>query len=116
MPRASHRRRQHSWYKSRRWQKLRRTHLDSHPFCQCPKHDGKYIEGNVVDHIEPPMGDARKFWDPSNLQTLHFRCHNSWKQSAEWHTVRKEALERRRATVGCDEDGEPRDPDHHWNR
>ena len=74
-------------------------------YCQCPHCAGKYIEGNVVDHIIPHKGDTKLFWDRNNLQTMTKKCHDSakarYEQSGYW--------------VGCDHTGTPVDPDHHWN-
>ena len=92
------------WYRSKRWQRLRASHLKREPMCMCPEHKGKYIEANVVDHITPHRGNPRLFWNPTNLQSLSTHCHNSWKQSEERADLR-----------GCDADGMPTDPRHPWN-
>jgi len=70
-------------YNSTRWHNLRRAQLARRPFCQCPHCDGKFVKGQVVDHIEPHKGDTRLFFNPKNLQTLTKLCHDSMKQSAE---------------------------------
>lgn len=46
------------------------------------------------------------FFDAANLQSLAKQCHDSWKQ----------ALERsgRDQIRGCDERGQPLDPEHPW--
>lgn len=77
------------WYKTSRWQKLRRLVIrrdDStcrqtglaligrHPAPNSP----------VVDHIIPHNGDASLFWDADNLQTV----------SKAWHDKEKQRMER----------------------
>lgn len=94
------------WYKTKRWQKLRAQHLAANPYCVCPHHRGKYVPGDVVDHIKPHKGDSRMFWDKDNLQTLTKRCHDKYKQSEErgGHGF----------NVGCDINGDPLDKSDPW--
>ena len=70
-------------YNSKRWKDLRRRKLSSKRYCECPHCKGKFIPGEVVDHIKPHRGDTRLFFDYSNLQTLAKDCHDSMKQSEE---------------------------------
>jgi 5-methylcytosine-specific restriction enzyme A len=95
-----------AWYKSRRWKKLRLKHLKKEPYCQCPHHKGKMVEGNVVDHIKPHKGDTRLFWDENNLQTLTKPCHDKFKQSEERGG--------RGFNQGCDVHGNPLNDLDHW--
>lgn len=46
------------------------------------------------------------FFDGTNLQSLCKLCHDSAKQREEKSGV----------VVGCDVNGLPIDPNHHWNR
>lgn len=105
--RASARADYKKWYKSKRWQKLRKEHLAKEPYCVCPQHKGKMVEGNTVDHIVPHRGDPRLFWDKNNLQTLTASCHSSGKQSEERGG--------RGFNFGCDEHGNPLIQLEHWN-
>lgn len=107
MSEADYRARAHAWYKSRRWQQLRKQQLTEHPFCQCQHHRGRRVRGNVVDHKRPHRGDIRLFFDRSNLQTMTKACHDSFKQSEE----RGGAGFLR----GCDEHGVPLSHAHHWH-
>lgn len=59
---------------------------------------------NVVDHKTPHKGDPALFWDIKNLQPMCKQCHDGYKQE----------LERSGTTRGCDENGLPRDKNHHW--
>jgi 5-methylcytosine-specific restriction enzyme A len=84
-----------------RWRKYRLGYLTKHPRCaMCNR------PATVVDHIEPHRGDTRKFWDPRNHQPLCKVCHDGAKKSQEY-TGRLR---------GCDENGTPLDPRHHWKQ
>lgn len=94
--------------KSKRWKKCREAYIAAHPYCECPYHKDKRVKGDVVDHIKPPRGDERLFFNPNNWQTLTRSCHSGPKQSLErggWG-FRK----------GSDSNGDPIDPDHPWNQ
>ncbi len=47
-----------------------------------------YGQAEVVDHINPHMGDPTLFWDPTNLQGL-CGSHDSWYKQAEQRGFRK---------------------------
>jgi 5-methylcytosine-specific restriction protein A len=60
-----------SLYKTTQWKKLRARHLKYNGCCVgCGKE-----ENLIVDHIEPPRGSERLFFDEYNLQTLCTACH-----------------------------------------
>jgi 5-methylcytosine-specific restriction protein A len=96
-------------YKGKRWRRLRNTQLTKQPFCQCPEHEGRYVEADIVDHIKPHRGDLRLFYDPDNLQSMTKHCHDSYKQKLEGGRARSI----RRAFNAT---GYPLDPEHHWNK
>lgn len=82
------------------WFKLRAHHLKRHSRCNfCGE------LGQVVDHIIPHKGSRRLFFDPSNLQTLCKKCHDSTKQKME-----------RSTQAGSNLDGTPINPPPWWNR
>lgn len=65
-----------SLYDLRRWRRLRAAHISAHPLCaSCFKRD-RIVEAKVVDHITPHLGNEKIFFDPKNLQSLCFSCHN----------------------------------------
>ena len=66
---------------------------------------GRVTMATVVDHIEPHKGDPELFWDEDNWQGLCKPCHDGAKAE----------LERTGRIRGCDADGLPLDPGHHWN-
>ena len=92
-------------YKTKRWQKVRRLHLATEPYCRYCKQIGIFKEANVVDHIKPHKGDTRLFWDKSNYQALCTHCHQAHKRRKECSGY----------LVGADRTGLPLDPDHPWN-
>lgn len=76
------------WYKTGRWQRLRRKVLKRDGYtCQAT---GVLLTGvppapdsPVVDHIVPHRGDARLFWDAHNLRAVSKAWHDGVKQSLE---------------------------------
>jgi len=86
------------------WRKARAAYLAQHPLCvECLKL-GKWTPATVVDHIKPHRKDPDLFWNSDNWQSLCKHCHDSHKQRAE----------KSGAIIGCDAEGVPIDPDHHW--
>lgn len=73
-----------NWYKTARWERLRQVTF-LHDLFTC-RRCGR-VEGNtsrlVCDHVRPHRGDARLFWQETNLQTLCKPCHDSDKQAEE---------------------------------
>lgn len=86
-----------------RWQRLRKIILTEEPLCRMCKAQGRTREATVVDHITPKRDGGTD--ERENLQALCFTCHNSTKHSAEMGGRQK----------GCDTNGVPLDPNHHWN-
>jgi len=90
-----------------RWRKARLAYLAKHPLCRRHQERGEIVAATVVDHIVPHKGDMKLFWDSkNNWQSLCKHCHDSWKQR----------LEKSGKEVGCDLEGAPIDPNHHWNK
>lgn len=88
----------------RRWRKLRLRVLRDEPLCRFCKQQGRTTLAQVVDHIVPKREggtDARE-----NLQPLCAPCHDSIKA----------AMEKGGVVRGCDINGLPLDPGHHWNQ
>lgn len=70
----------HRWYKTARWQRLRRHQLDEHKLCaMCLP---RVTIATVCDHVEPHKGDEQKFWN-GPFQSLCKRCHDSDKKRIE---------------------------------
>jgi 5-methylcytosine-specific restriction protein A len=89
-----------------RWQKARAAYLKKHPLCVNHERMGRVVAAVIVDHIIPHRGDKKLFWDVSNWQSLCKNCHDSYKQR----------LEKTGRVAGCDANGIPIDPNHHWNK
>ena len=70
----------------------------------CWEDGGRLTAATVADHIKRHEGDEALFWDPSNLQSL---C-------KPHHDTSKRRHEARGYIGGCDEQGNPIDPDHRW--
>lgn len=76
------------WYKSARWQALRREVLVRDLYT-C-RQTGVLLTGKspapnspVVDHVVAHRGDERLFWDIANLQAVTKAWHDSEKQKQE---------------------------------
>lgn len=89
-----------------KWQKARAAYLKKHPLCVRCQQLGRTTAASVVDHIIPHRNDKALFWDKNNWQSLCKHCHDSYKQR----------LEKSGTVQGCDLDGVPIDPNHHWNK
>lgn len=89
----------------RRWREARAAFLAKHPLCTLCEKIGRVTAASVVDHIQPHKGNAKRFWDRNNWQPLCKRCHDAVKQSEE----------RTGSLRGAAMDGQPLDPNHHWN-
>lgn len=72
-----------AWYKTARWQRIRVRQLAEHPLCCMCQEQGHITIATVCDHAEPHRGDADKFWNASNLQSLCGDCHDRHKQVIE---------------------------------
>lgn len=102
------------------WQRARDGYLRSHPLCVEHEKRGQLAQAEVVDHIKAPRlkqakesGDPKRieealslFWDRKNWQALCKLCHDSIKQR----------FEKSGRVTGCDANGRPLDPRHHWSR
>lgn len=93
-------------YSSARWKRARLRFLRANPLCVFCLHQGRTTAAGVVDHIIPHKGDEALIWDSDNWQALCAPCHDGAKKE----------LERSGTLRGCDADGVPLDPGHHWGR
>ena len=57
------------------WQQARLVHLREYPLCVHCLEKGRTTAAADVDHIERHNGDAVKFWDTANWQSLCKACH-----------------------------------------
>ena len=59
-----------------RWRRARDGHLRANPLCAECTREGITTIATLVDHIDPPKGDIKKFWDRDNWQSLCTPHHN----------------------------------------
>jgi 5-methylcytosine-specific restriction enzyme A len=93
------------FYKTARWQRLRKLQLTHHPLCKFCLERGVVTAANVVDHVVPYRGDWTVFVI-GELQSLCDRRHKLAKRQIE--------LRGYRCDIGID--GYPTDPNHPFNR
>lgn len=94
-----------SMYNNRRWRKLRARQLQTYPLCAYCLRKGLAIEATVCDHCTPHNGDPVKFWE-GPFQSLCKPCHDRVKKLEEGG----------KGHIGGDVQGNPIDPNHHWNQ
>lgn len=93
-------------YASRRWRDVTRPlQLRRHPLCDDHEQRGQVVQATQVDHRKP-LKEGGDPWDPSNLRSLCAPC----------HSVKTNADKTGGLVRGCDVQGRPMDPRHHWNR
>jgi 5-methylcytosine-specific restriction enzyme A len=84
------------------WAKLRALILDDEPLCRrCYEH-GRVTVATDVDHVDNDASNNLR----SNLAALCHECHSRKTAEDMGKTVRH----------GCDAQGNPLDPAHHWNK
>lgn len=94
------------------WRKLRAAKLDQHALCVICLRRGKTVLANTVDHIKPISQGGDPFPPLDQLQSLCASCHS---EKTHMHDKTKgNALGRR--FKGCDETGQPIDPNDGWWR
>jgi 5-methylcytosine-specific restriction endonuclease McrA len=94
----------HHLYNRAAWKRLRAAQLTAQPLCEMCKKAGRDEVATVVDHKKAHKGDEKLFFDRKNLQSLCKTHHDAAKQREEHRGV----------VSGCDENGFPLDPGHHW--
>src|SRR5262245_59071537 len=94
-----------TWYRHRRWKRIRLRQLHQEPLCRFCKAEGRVTVATIADHVENHFGDPKKFWF-GKLQSLCHQCHVSTKKFEEARGYQK--------TVGVD--GIPTDPKHPANQ
>ena len=90
-------------YRTYRWQKIRKQHMDQHPLCVMCEADGKIVLAKICDHVVPHRGNEIMFY-AGPFQSLCKLHHDSTKQR----------MEHRRIEIGGDAQGNPIDKNSHW--
>lgn len=70
--RGPHRARQKKWYDSARWKQRTKTFLARPENVVCAICGDRVAK--CIDHVIPPKGNERLFWDPSNHQPACLKC------------------------------------------
>lgn len=96
----------HQFYKTARWQQMRRLQLQREPLCRYCTEAGRTSAATIANHRKAHKGDPALFWDAANLESTCKRCHDSTVQSMEKSGFRK----------GCSADGMPLDERHPWHQ
>lgn len=94
----------HHLYDTKRWKARRLYQLGIEPLCRLCQERGVLTPATIADHIVPHRGDVTMFFE-GELQSLCKRCHDGTKQHQERTGVLR----------GCDAQGKPLDPGHHWS-
>lgn len=81
--------------------------MGEQPLCAHCLQRGLIVTGNEVDHIDNDAGNNER----SNLVNLCRPCHSYKTQRHEHFTRTGQWL----PVKGCDVNGMPLDPNHHWN-
>ncbi len=84
-----------AFYNSTAWKKKRAAHRKSEPFCRRCNTEGRFVLGEMVDHIVP-MREGGSPFDDDNLQTLCNFCHNRKRQTEKNNSRISEDAENRR--------------------
>jgi 5-methylcytosine-specific restriction endonuclease McrA len=103
------------FYFSRRWRTLRQAVLRRDGYrCQVCRCDVSGPGMARVDHVKPMRTHPHLALNPANLRTL---CSNHDNQSHR-EKGRRSSGDRDEMFVisGCDANGRPLDPSHHWQR
>lgn len=91
-------------YRTRRWLQTRADQLSRHPLCfMCLP---RVTAATVCDHVDKASKATEEGFFAGPFQSLCKTHHDSTKQREE----------KRGHRIGCDDDGWPIDPKHHWNQ
>ena len=88
------------------WKRLRAEVLASEPLCRMCRAIGLVEPATEVDHIIDSREDYSDDNRRENLAPLCKPC----------HSIKTAASMGKPVTLGCDANGMPNDPSHHWNR
>ena len=90
-------------YRTARWRRTRAAQLAAHPLCaMCLP---RVVAATICNHEDKDSKATVEGFFAGPFSSLCAPHHDSTQQRQE----------RRGYVIGCDEDGTPRDPNHHWN-
>jgi 5-methylcytosine-specific restriction endonuclease McrA len=102
-----------SFYWSKPWRALRARVLRDRPTCEVR---GCGAPASHVDHITTRQAAPHLALDARNLQSLCHSHHSEKTARTDGGFGNRTAAGGRLVAHGCDADGNPRDPLHHWRR
>ena len=85
-----------------RWVKLRGMKLKRDPMCQWCLEQKTYTKAVLVHHIKEVTGYPELRLNIDNLWSACHKCHDRHHKQDQ--------------NRGCDKEGTPNDPNHHWNK
>lgn len=98
-------------YNTAQWKRLRERQLHLHPLCEaCIANGGMVRAANHVDHRRAINDGGEAFPDHDGLASLCHACHS--RKTARGPEAG--AVKTSRPRKGCDVNGWPLDPEHHW--
>lgn len=100
----------HNWYGRKAWKVKRAAQLASEPLCRKCKESKTLTAATVADHIVPHNGDWELFIG-GELQSL-CKTHHDEKTA---RGPEAGAAKTTKGFKGCDANGVPTDPAHHWH-
>lgn len=93
-------------YRTTRWLRIRAAQLAAHPLCRTCLEHGRTTAATVCNHMDKEAKATVEGFYAGPFSSECTPCHDSIIQRQE----------RRGYVIGCDESGQPRDPQHLWNR
>ena len=93
-------------YKTARWRQVRAAQLARQPLCETCLSRGRITPATVCNHADPETKRSPETFYVGPFTSECAPCHDSVIQRQE----------KRGYVIGCDETGQPLDPDHPWNR
>lgn len=102
---------QDPFYMSKQWRAARQDYLRAHPACEVP---GCGNRATNVDHRKPRQFGGLNY-DWSNLVAYCQSHHSSKTVQGDGGFGRARGVVKLRVK-GCDVNGRPLDPNHHWNK
>lgn len=98
-------------YNTAAWKRLRRAKLSADPFCYPCQLRGAYVFAGVVDHKVSIKSGGEAFPSLDGLMSMCAKCHNEKTAGMD----RPDQHSSGRRFKGCDEQGNPTDPDDPWH-
>ena len=99
------------FYTTPEWRALRATVLQQRPVCEVPGcgRKAKHVDHRMTRRQRPDLALA-----PSNMMALCWGCHSRKTTAADGGFGNKPKAGYVLRAVGCDANGLPLDPNHHW--